>query len=265
MSDATDSGRERLGRILARRDWQLLHGERLALEGILGLLRPSVAIEIGTAQGGSLERIAAHSAEVHAIDLTGERLRSIPENAELHLGDSREVLPRLLAELRGQGKRVDLALVDGDHSAAGVRADLEALLDSQAFGPGLILLHDSFNPEVRAGIEAADPASRPGVGAVELDLVAGRVVESGLVAGQAWGGLAAVVVGDEIAAGTLGAIEFTLGPEGSAPLEFRPATAGPGTAGEGRSREELEAQLERVQSSLSWRLTAPLRALRGRR
>jgi hypothetical protein len=264
VSDEMESERSALGRVLARRDWQMLHGERLALEGVLALARPRLAIEIGTAQGGSLERIAAHSEEVHAIDLTDQRLVKRPENAIVHVGDSREVLPRLLDELAEGGRRVDFALVDGDHSAEGVRADLENLLASPALGDGVVLLHDSFNPDVRAGIEAADPGSRERVAAVELDLVPGRVVSSGMLAGQAWGGLAAVVIGPADPDGALGRIDFTLGARGEVPLEFHPAPEGGGRAARGRSREELEAELGRVRRSWSWRLTAPLRALRRR-
>jgi hypothetical protein len=53
---------------------QMSFGERAALEGILAQLRPRLAIEIGTAEGGSLSRIADYSAEVHSIDLTHDEL-----------------------------------------------------------------------------------------------------------------------------------------------------------------------------------------------
>ena len=49
--------------------WQMSFGERAAIEGVLAQLRPQLAIEIGTAEGGSLERIAAHSERVISFDL----------------------------------------------------------------------------------------------------------------------------------------------------------------------------------------------------
>ena len=55
--------------ILAPSHWQMTFGERAAIEGILAQLRPRVAIEIGTAEGGSLERIAHYSERVHSFDL----------------------------------------------------------------------------------------------------------------------------------------------------------------------------------------------------
>ena len=143
-------------------------GERAAIEGVVSQLRPHLAIEIGTAEGGSLERIAAHSAVVHAIDLTGELLTEIPGNVEFHEGASQDVLPPLLASLSG-GDGVDFALVDGDHTSNGARSDLTALLDSPAVSEAVILVHDSFNPDVRAGIEDVDLVAHPKVVAFDLD------------------------------------------------------------------------------------------------
>ena len=56
--------------IFTRPEWQMSLGERAVLEGLVAQLSPDLSIEVGTAEGGSLARIAAHSAEVHAIDLT---------------------------------------------------------------------------------------------------------------------------------------------------------------------------------------------------
>ena len=50
-------------------------GERAALEGVLAQLRPRLALEIGSAEGGSLARIAAYACEVHSVDVS---LRSLP-------------------------------------------------------------------------------------------------------------------------------------------------------------------------------------------
>ena len=41
--------------------WQMSYGERAGLEGVLSQLKPALAVEIGTAEGGSLARIAARS------------------------------------------------------------------------------------------------------------------------------------------------------------------------------------------------------------
>src|SRR5690349_5616237 len=92
---------------LADDSWQMAPGERAAIEGLLSQLKPRLAIEIGTAQGGSLARIAAHSDEVHSFDLAHQVDESRFPNVTFHRGDSHVLLPRFLAELEEQGRNVD--------------------------------------------------------------------------------------------------------------------------------------------------------------
>lgn len=180
--------------------WQMTIGERAALEGILNQLRPEFALEIGTAQGGSLRRIAEHSGEVHSFDQT---LPPEPEefgDVHFHTGDSHQILRPWLDEIREHGRRLDFVLVDGDHSADGVRADVRDLLESGALD-GVMLLHDCMNPEVRRGIKAADIAGHSSVRYVDLDFVAGHLStyrSGGEFFGQLWGGLGLAVVGESV-------------------------------------------------------------------
>ncbi len=89
-------------------------------------------------------------------------------------------------------------LVDGDHSRAGVRQDLLDLLGSPAISRTVIVMHDTFNGEVRAGITDVDFASNPAVAFVELDLTGGYMARTGPFAGQLWGGLGLAVVDAEV-------------------------------------------------------------------
>lgn len=183
--------------LAARPDgWQMGLGERLAIVGLLAELRPRLALEIGTAEGGSLRRIAAWSDEVHSFDVTEppEALRELP-NVTFHVGDSREQLPRVLAELGARGSQVDFALVDGDHTADGVEADMRALLASPAMGRAVIAVHDTMNEEVRAGLERIDFDAEPAVRYVELDCVAGFLFREPLER-QLWGGIGVVILHD---------------------------------------------------------------------
>jgi Methyltransferase domain len=173
--------------------WQMSLGERAALEGVLSQVKPRLALEIGTAEGGSLARIAAHSTEVHSIDLVRCPAPQ-PDHVTLHVGDSRELLPALLGGFASEGRTVDFALVDGDHSRAGVRQDLIDLLDSPAISRTVIVMHDTFNGEVRAGITDVDFASNPEVALVELDMTGGYMARTGPFAGQLWGGIGLVIV-----------------------------------------------------------------------
>ena len=176
---------------------QMSVGERAALEGFLELAKPALAIEIGRAEGGSLRRIAAHSAEVHSLDLVSPPAGLAElEHVHFHTGDSHELLPSLLAELARAGRNVDLVLVDGDHSADGVRRDLEDLLASPAVGRSLILIHDTTNEEVRAGVDRVDLDRAAKVTYADLDAISGRLFRAESLRNQLWGGLGVVVVDD---------------------------------------------------------------------
>jgi hypothetical protein len=247
--------------LFAETGWQMTFGERAALEGLLVLLKPQLAIEIGTLNGGSLRRIAAHSEEVHAFDFDAHPdLRAQIPNAVFHVGDSHELLPLVLADLTAQGRTVDFALVDGDASAVGVQADLQALLGSPAVCQTVILVHDSLNEGKRAAIESIS-----GVSYIDLDFVPGHVFAD--EDQQQWLGFALVLVGDFRLADDL-----PMGvPRWDHAELARRARLSDTTQRWGgdvilkleRSNQELRESLEKMERSASWRLTAPLRALKA--
>ncbi|HEX6020890.1 MAG TPA: class I SAM-dependent methyltransferase [Solirubrobacter sp.] len=180
--------------LLSRPEWQMAPGERAAIAGVLAELRPRLAIEIGTAQGGSLRTIAAYSEEVHSFDFAAQ-VADPPRNVTLHAGDSHELLPALLRSFAQAGRSVDFALVDGDHSAEGVRRDVVDLLSSDAVTNAVILLHDTANAQVRAGLAAAGLAGHPKVRMVDLAFV--ELQRPTAVLMEEWGGLGLVVVGPD--------------------------------------------------------------------
>lgn len=181
--------------IFADSPWQFSFGERAALQGVLGELRPKLSIELGTAEGGSLDRIALHSGEVHSFDLVSPRL-SVSEatHVTVHTGDSHELLPRELERFAGDGRNVDFVLVDGDHSSDGVRQDIEDLLNAPAVANTVILIHDTINPTVRAGLDAVHYGAWPKVAHVDLDFVPGHMFREERLRHELWGGLGLVVV-----------------------------------------------------------------------
>jgi hypothetical protein len=187
--------------VAGAREWQMAYGERFALEGLLGQLKPRLAIETGTAQGGSLRRLAAHAEEVHAFDLVPETKtleRELP-NATVHVGDSAETLPRVLAELGAAARHVDFALIDGDHTAAGVQRDARALLEAaDACARTIVVFHDTANADVRAGLEELDLPAHPRVATCLLDFVPGylTVPDHPGFPLQGWNGLGLVVLGE---------------------------------------------------------------------
>jgi hypothetical protein len=261
--------------LLRASDWQMSFGERAALEGLLSQLKPQLAIEIGTAEGGSLSRIAAHSEEVHSFDL----VPPVPEvhalaNVHFHTGDSHELLPRLLAELADDGRSVDFVLVDGDHSTEGVRRDMVDLLDSPAVARTLIVMHDTMNEVVRSGLEQVHYSGYPKVAHVDLDFVAGYMFREPSLKHELWGGLGLVVVDAARPA------YFTADPRDqpyhpafelirSARDRIVDSAEGGETAEERLAALETELEqtrgwLDDVQGSLSWRATKPLRQAKQR-
>jgi Methyltransferase domain len=178
--------------------WQMTYGERFAIEGVLSQVKPLLAIETGTAQGGSLRRLAAHSVEVHAFDIEPEvaKLGDEIANATIHIGDSRATLPDVLAGFAGDGRDVDFALIDGDHTFEGVQHDLEAVLASDACRHTIVLIHDTANDVVRAGLDAMDLPARPKVALCMLDFVPGYMVVEGhpVYSLDAWNGLGILVL-----------------------------------------------------------------------
>jgi hypothetical protein len=179
--------------------WRMTLGERFALEGVLCQLAPDLAVEVGVHQGGSLRRVAAHSREVHAFDIapeTADVIAAVP-NAVAHVGDSAELLPALLRRFTDEGRFLDFALIDGDHSFEGVQRDTLALLDSPSCVHTTIVLHDTANDVVREALEALDLPGHPKVGWCQLDFVPGYVVApGGPQEGEAWNGLGLVVLAD---------------------------------------------------------------------
>jgi hypothetical protein len=257
--------------ILRGTAWQMSFGERAAIEGILSQLSPKLAIEIGTAEGGSLARIAAHSQEVHSFDLVppADEARSL-DSVTFHTGDSHVLLPELLARFADEGRNIDFVLVDGDHSADGVHRDMRDLLDSPATEQTVILAHDTANPEVREGLDRVSYAAYPKVAYVELDLVAGYMFREPSLLNQLWGGLGLVVVdsasgpyyGDHPRQAMYYEAFGLLSRARAAILDEED-----GAGREQRLEDELRVAreaLDSLQGSASWRVTAPLRALKSR-
>jgi hypothetical protein len=181
--------------MLVSASWQMSYGERAALEGILAQLRPHLAVEVGTAEGGSLSRIAAYSEKVLSFDLVPPAAAvSELDNVTCHTGDSHVLLPQVLADLAAEGQAVDFVLVDGDHSAEGVQRDLQDLLASDATRLTVILVHDTMNDTVRAGVERVNLPRHPKVVLVELDWIPGYLARREPYRLQLWGGLGLVVV-----------------------------------------------------------------------
>lgn len=180
--------------------WMMSPSEQAAMVYLLEHRSPRVAIEIGTRFGGSLQVLSRYSERVYSLDIDPEvpgRLEGRHSNVEYLIGPSDETLPPLIERLEAEGAEIGFVLVDGDHSAEGVRRDINNVLRIRPKAELLVVMHDSFNPECRRGLCEAAWASCPQVHAVELDFVCGTVNPSPKFRGQLWGGLALGVLRPE--------------------------------------------------------------------
>ena len=180
--------------------WLMSPPGQIAMIYLLEHLRPRVAIEIGTRFGGSLQVLSRYCDRVYSLDIDPEvprRLAGRYANVEYIVGPSDQTLPPLIDRLNDERAEVGFVLVDGDHSAEGVRRDINNVLRIKPIVPLYIIMHDSFNPDCRRGQRESDWAGSPYVHAVELDFVGGTVNPSPEFAGELWGGLALGVLRPE--------------------------------------------------------------------
>src|SRR5437867_2221009 len=105
--------------------------ERAALIQLLQAARPEVAIEIGTYKGGSLQVLSSHATKVYSIDTDPQvalTLKPRFANVDFRTGPSSVLLPQVLEEISTRAERLGFVLIDGDHTAEGVRTDIDHVL-----------------------------------------------------------------------------------------------------------------------------------------
>jgi hypothetical protein len=180
-------------------NWYMTRNERYCFAKLLEKIKPKVAIEIGSFDGGSLQVISRYSEKVYAIDIDvtlQDRLKGKFNNVTFLIGDSKEILPKLLEELKAKNESLEFALIDGDHSEMGVKADIENMIRYIPPHSLNILLHDSFNPECRRGMKAVNYKENKHVHYVELDYITGVFEPNGLKK-EMWGGFGHIVLLNE--------------------------------------------------------------------
>lgn len=180
--------------------WQMASGDRVALSRFVSVRKPDIALEIGTYQGGSLQVLSQSARKVISVDIdpnVSGRLAAMFDNVEFITGDSDVALPLLIERLNSERRAVGFVLIDGDHTRAGVRRDIEHVLKLNVAEPLAIVMHDSFNPDVRAGILDIDWCAHPHVHELELDFSCGVFFERPFDTAPArtmWGGLACALL-----------------------------------------------------------------------
>lgn len=187
-------------------EWQMESSEQLALLALLQNMKPECAIEVGSRWGGSMQILSRFAKRVISCDIDPtckERLGSRYPNAEFVTGDSQDTLPVLMKQLQKDSVKVGFLLIDGDHSARGVEADIHGILEYVPSCPMYVIMHDSFNPDVREGIRRARWAANPYVHSVEIDFIPGVLHQGGDADREMWGGFGLAVLRPEKRIGTL--------------------------------------------------------------
>jgi hypothetical protein len=161
-------------------------------EAVLAQIQPQCAIEVGTETGATLAIIAKHAKKVISIDID-PRVKTTLEgqfkNVVFITGSSHTALPEVLKRVAEQDIPIDFIFIDGDHSAEGVREDIEHVLNYRPKKRLVVMMHDSFNPECRRGILAADWQRSPHCHFVDIDFAPGVLHPDEPIRRQMWGGL----------------------------------------------------------------------------
>ena len=170
--------------------WEMVNAEKIALLNLLSDIKPVVSIEIGSKEGGSLQLISQLSQTVYSLDIdpSVKNLGKKFSNVDFIIGDSKDTLPVLLNDLHDKNQQPDFILIDGDHSAEGVKRDIENILQLKITKPLVILMHDSFNPTCRRGMLDVDYTISNHVEKIEIDFVQGIFSPSATTNGEMWGG-----------------------------------------------------------------------------
>ncbi|MEO6875272.1 MAG: class I SAM-dependent methyltransferase [Opitutaceae bacterium] len=164
---------------LAPDDCLMTAAEKAVLVGLLHQLRPSSVLEFGFRNGGSCRFFADVAREVVTVDLDPTCAARAAQWSHVRFLAMRTT--EAVRLLKNEGKHFDFMLVDADHARASTRADVEAALELA----DIVLVHDSFNPCVRAGVK---DALRGQDIYCDLDFVPGCLQSNGL-----WGGFALIV------------------------------------------------------------------------
>jgi len=187
----------------------MTRAEKYAFASLLQTASPDTAIEIGTYRGGSLQIISRAARKVYSVDISPscrETLSADFPNVEFRTGPSREILPGVMKDIADSGESLGFVLIDGDHSAQGVRGDINLVLQHIPTRDVYIVFHDSFNPACRKGILSADWQACPYVHYVEVDYIPGVYhydrFDTALPRSM-WGGLALAVMKPEKRSGPL--------------------------------------------------------------
>ena len=127
-------------------DWLMSTREKLGLIGLLHCLKPKKVLELGYHRGGATKWLSEFSEQLITVDVN----EFVADAPNLFHNVEAWNCPTLEAASRIKKEKLffDLAIIDADHSRKAVSADINGIIEHS----GIILMHDSFNPDCRKGM-----------------------------------------------------------------------------------------------------------------
>lgn len=174
--------------------WEMENHERAIFHYLLNEIKPKISLEIGSRSGGSIQFLCSISEKVYCIDCDHEIEQRLTDkglkNIEFHIGDSKEILKNFLS----LHELPTFIHIDGDHTEKGAFQDLDTVLSITPQKTTYVLMHDTFNPEVRKGINNVDFNSKEHLSFADLDFAPGILHKRKVVKGQIWGGFSLFIL-----------------------------------------------------------------------
>lgn len=160
--------------IYSNNNWSMTRAERFTFVSLLNELKPKVAIEVGTFMGGATEKLAIHCTKVYTLDIVN-KANLLPDYKNINYiqGNSSDTLPELVNNINDSTEIVNFILIDADHTANGVKRDIENVLRLAPKEDIVILVHDSAMQQCREGILKVDYQQYSHVTYVDLDFITG--------------------------------------------------------------------------------------------
>ena len=182
--------------------WEMSRVERMAFQHLLGNLQPTIALEVGTGDGGSLQAIMQYANEAISIDVDIAKQTSLQKlpcfnGVEFIAGESAKVLPEVVQLINKSQLNVNFVYIDGDQSTVGAQRDFEAALKIIPKQTTCIVMHNSFLPQVRRAMLNVNWQENAHVHYVDIDYVQGAYVPMEYGACKLIGGLAVALLKPE--------------------------------------------------------------------
>lgn len=159
--------------------WLMNPSERVAVLGILEILKPKKTLEIGCRFAGCTSYLSKYSEQVTTIDMDPKAIEASKQFSNVFGINACSV--DAMKTLIEKKESFDLIIIDGDHSEVGAQKDLDLAIKLGRY----IILHDTFNPDCRLGYMKA--LKNKDI-FCELDFILGGKQEDGY-----WGGLGIVI------------------------------------------------------------------------